>query len=121
RVTPEFREYLLDSVTLAALGMVADVVPLHDENRIFVRHGLAHMAQTRSIGLRSLLQTSGLAEKKTLTAMDVSFTIAPRLNAAGRLGCARLVVELFTTTSPERATELARYLEKQNEERQKIE
>jgi single-stranded-DNA-specific exonuclease len=121
KVTPEFREYLLDSVTLAALGMVADVVPLHDENRIFVRHGLARMAQTSSVGLRSLLQTAGLGEKKALTAADVSFTLAPRLNAAGRLGCARLVVELLTTTSPERAGELARYLERQNEERQKIE
>ncbi len=121
KVTPQFREYLLDSVTLAALGMVADVVPLRDENRIFVRHGLARMAQTNSIGLQALLQSAGLAAKKSLTARDVGFTLAPRLNAAGRLGCARLVVELLTTTSKERAAEVARYLEKQNEERQKIE
>lgn len=121
KVSPQFREFLLDSVTLAALGMVADVVPLLDENRTFVRHGLARMAETSSVGLRALLQASGLGEKKKLTATDVSFTLAPRLNAAGRLGCARLVVELLTTTSRERAAEIARYLEKQNEERQKIE
>src|SRR5207302_7218218 len=97
---------------LAALGMVADVVPLQDENRTFVRHGLARMAGTKSVGLRALLQAAGLAEKKQLTATDVSFTLAPRLNAAGRLGCARLVVELLTTTAPARAAEIARYLEK---------
>lgn len=121
KVTPQFREFLLDSVTLAALGMVADVVPLLDENRTFVRHGLARMAATASVGLRALLQASGLAEKKKLTATDVSFTLAPRLNAAGRLGCARLVVELLTTKLPQRAAEIARYLEKQNEERQRLE
>src|SRR5207244_3669097 len=68
KVTPQFREYLLDSVTLAALGMVADVVPLLDENRTFVRHGLGRMPATTSVGLRALLQASGLAERKKLTA-----------------------------------------------------
>jgi single-stranded-DNA-specific exonuclease len=121
RVTPPFREFLLDSVALAALGMVADWVPLQDENRIIVRHGLARLRLTRSVGLRALLSASGLAEKQDICAADVSFTLAPRLNAAGRLGCARLVVELLTTESRERANDLARFLEGQNTQRQQIE
>lgn len=121
RVTPQFREYLLESVTLAALGMIADVVPLHDENRIFVRHGLARLQRTSSVGLKALLEVTGLSGKSVLRALDVGYTLAPRLNAAGRLGCARLVVELLTTSSSSRALELARFLDKQNEQRQQIE
>jgi single-stranded-DNA-specific exonuclease len=121
KVTPQFREFLLDSVTLAALGMVADWVPLHDENRIIVRHGLTRLARTHSPGLLALLEAAGLKGKSDLKASDISFALAPRLNAAGRLGCARLVIDLLTTTSQSRALEVARFLEKQNEERQQIE
>ncbi len=121
KVTPRLREFLLDSVTLAALGMVADFVPLLDENRIFVRHGLRRLARTTSPGLAALLESAGLQDKAALQASDISFALAPRLNAAGRLGCARLVVDLLTTTSRPRATELARFLENQNQERQQIE
>jgi single-stranded-DNA-specific exonuclease len=121
RVLPHLRDFLLEAVSLAALGMVADWVPLQDENRIVVRHGLARLSTTASVGLRALLEASGLGETKALCAADVSFALAPRLNAAGRLGCARLVVELLTTTSRERAVELTRYLEGQNAQRQQIE
>jgi single-stranded-DNA-specific exonuclease len=121
KVTPNFREFLLDGVTLAALGTVADVVPLHDENRILVRHGLARLRQTGSVGLRALIEMAGLAEKADLRASDIGFRLAPRINAVGRLGCARLVVELLTTTAPHRAVDLARVLEKQNEDRQTLE
>lgn len=121
KVTPRFRDFLVESVVLAALGMIADVVPLLDENRIFVRHGLARLAATSSVGLKALLEAAELAAKPELCAADVGFTLAPRLNAAGRLGCARLVVELLTTTSPSRAQELARFLNTQNEQRQQIE
>jgi single-stranded-DNA-specific exonuclease len=121
KVTPRLREFLLDSVALAALGMVADFVPLHDENRVFVRHGLRRLARTTSPGLAALLEAAGLYGKAELRASDISFALAPRLNAAGRLGCARLVVDLLTTTSRSRATELARFLENQNQERQQIE
>ncbi len=121
KVTPQFREFLLDSVALAALGMVADWVPLQSENRIIVHHGLARLGRTTSPGLLALLEAAGLKGKADLKASDISFALAPRLNAAGRLGCARLVVELLTTTSPPRAAELARFLEKQNLERQQLE
>jgi single-stranded-DNA-specific exonuclease len=121
KVTPQFREFLLDAVTLAALGTVADVVPLHDENRILVRHGLARLKQCGSIGLRALIDAAGLGEKSALRASDVGFRLAPRINAVGRLGCARLAVELLTTTVQTRAVDLARVLEQQNEDRQTLE
>jgi single-stranded-DNA-specific exonuclease len=121
RVTPRFREYLLDSVALAALGIVADVVPLHDENRILVRHGLQRLQKVPSLGLKALLESAGLAAGADLKASDIGFRLGPRLNAAGRLGCARLVVELLTTTSAEKAADVARYLEEQNQKRQTME
>jgi single-stranded-DNA-specific exonuclease len=121
KVTPRFRDYLMDSVALASLGTVADVVPLHDENRILVRHGLVRIKQSPSVGLQALIEAAGFTNGSSLRAYDIGFRLAPRLNAAGRLGCARLVIELLTTNSPQRAKDLARYLEEQNQERQKIE
>ncbi|HEY7330273.1 MAG TPA: single-stranded-DNA-specific exonuclease RecJ [Gemmataceae bacterium] len=121
KVTPRFRDYLLDSVALAALGVVADVVPLHDENRILVRHGLHRLRQTTLPGLQALYTAAGLTVDAPLRAADIGYKLAPRLNAAGRLGCARLVVELLTTPRPEQATQLARYLEEQNTQRQTLE
>jgi single-stranded-DNA-specific exonuclease len=120
RVSPRLREFLLDAVAMAALGLVADVVPLHDENRVYVRHGLRRLADKPTVGLAALLEAAGLAGKP-VRAEDVGFKLAPRLNAAGRLGCARLVVELLTTGSPQRAKDLATYLESQNQQRQIIE
>jgi single-stranded-DNA-specific exonuclease len=121
RVTPRFRDCLLDGVALAALGVVADVVPLHDENRILVRHGLHRLRTAAPLGLQALAESAGLQAGADLKASDVAFKLAPRLNAAGRLGCARLVVELLTTTAREKAQDLARFLEKQNQERQTVE
>ncbi len=121
KVTPKFREYLLDSIALATLGVVADVVPLLDENRILVRHGLHRLRQMSLPGLQALCASAGLAPQTALRASDIGFRIAPRLNAAGRLGCARLVVDLLTTPRAEQATQLARYLEEQNAQRQALE
>ncbi len=121
RVSPEFRELLLDCVALAALGTIADVVPLCDENRILVRFGLNRLLQHPSVGIKALLEATRLNERSSLKAADVGFKIAPRLNAIGRIGWARNVVELLTTTSQQRAADLARHLEKANEERQQLE
>ncbi len=121
KVTPRFREYLLDSVALAALGVVADVVPLHDENRILVRHGLHRLRQSTLPGLQALCTSAGFAPGAALRASDIGYKIAPRLNAAGRLGCARLVVDLLTTPRQEQAAQLAHYLEEQNSQRQTLE
>jgi single-stranded-DNA-specific exonuclease len=121
KVSPPHREFLMNAVVLAALGLIADVMPLSGENRVFVRFGLARLRRAPTLGLRALLEAAGLTDKKEFAADDVSFKLAPRLNAAGRLGCARLAVELLTTTSEDRATALARFLEKQNQDRQQLE
>ena len=121
RVSSELRELLLDALGLAALGLIADVVPLQDENRIFVRHGLARIREKPSVGLRALMEAAELGGEKPITSEDVGFRLAPRLNAAGRLGCARLAVELLTTTNAVKAKELAEYLEAQNQQRQGLE
>jgi single-stranded-DNA-specific exonuclease len=121
KVAPHLREFLLDAVALASLGLIADVVPLHDENRIFVKHGLARIRSSPSVGVKALLESAGLTPGNPIKAEDVAFKLAPRLNAAGRLGCARLVVELLTTTNVTRARDLAAYLDGQNKDRQALE
>jgi single-stranded-DNA-specific exonuclease len=121
KVSPPLREFLLDAVAFASLGTVADVVPLHEENRIFVRHGLVRLKQKPPAGLKALIESANLHSKTALTATDIGFAIAPRLNAAGRLGSARLAVELLTTPSAQRAADLARWLEQQNIRRQSME
>lgn len=121
KVTPELREFLLDGILLAAMGTVADVVPLFEENRIFVRHGLARMRAKPMMGLLALMKCAKLDSKLNVGAVDIGYAIAPRINAAGRLGTARLAVELLTTRNQQRADILADYLERQNQERQLIE
>jgi len=121
KVTERYREYLLDAVGLAALGVVADVVPLQDENRIIVHHGVRRLRQTSLVGLKALYEEAGLGSGEGLRASDIGYGLAPRMNAAGRLGCARLVVDLLTTTRQDRAAELARCLEEQNQKRQTLE
>jgi len=121
KVRADLREVLLDGVGLAALGLVADVVPLRDENRIFVKHGLERIRTKPTLGLRALLAQAGLTAGDSLNSEDIGYRLAPRLNAAGRLGCARLAVELLTTRAPGRAAELARFLEAQNAQRQSLE
>ena len=121
KVTPQLRDFLLDAVALAAMGTVADVVPLFEENRIFVRHGLARLKEQPTLGLQALLKTAKLAGKSRILAGDVGFSLAPRINAAGRLGTARAAVELLTTPSSQRAGILADHLEDQNRDRQLLE
>ena len=121
RVTPRFKDFLLDAVALASLGVVADVVPLHGENRILVRHGLHRLSQAPPAGVRALCAAAGLADGAAVRASDVGFRLAPRLNAAGRLGSARQVVELLMTTDEERAAQLAGELEDKNVQRQFLE
>ena len=121
KVAERFREYLLDALALGALGLVADVMPLRDENRIFVRHGLNRLGTKPTVGIKALIDAAGLSETKNLRSEDIGFRLAPRINAAGRLECARLVVELLTTTNLVRAKVLAEYLEDLNAKRQALE
>jgi single-stranded-DNA-specific exonuclease len=121
KVTAAHRDFLLQATTLAALGTVADVVPLLDENRVIVRHALKLMLEHAPLGLKALLPLTPLKQKATLTAEDIAFTLAPRLNAAGRLGQAQLGVELLTTQDPKRAAALAEYIERLNADRESLE
>lgn len=119
--TPQMKKFLQGAMALAAIGTIADVVPLRDENRIIVRYGLKSLKELSTPGLKALMAVAGLHEKKELNAEDIAFNIAPRINAAGRLGQARLAVELLTTPDVERAEKLAEYLEEQNRVRQTVE
>ena len=121
RVGEAMRMFLMRAVGLAAIGTVADVVPLVDENRILVRHGLNCLRHYPTPGLLALEQVTGLAKNPQISCEDVGFTIAPRLNAAGRLGQAPLAVELLTTENPERALKLAEFIHGLNEQRQTLE
>jgi single-stranded-DNA-specific exonuclease len=109
-------ESLLD---LVALATIADVVPLQDENRGFVREGLAQLTRGARCGIRALKQVAGVT--RDCTAETIAFKLAPRLNAAGRLDHAMLGVQLLTTESPAEAQRLADRLEQLNRERQTIE
>ncbi|HJT21326.1 MAG TPA: single-stranded-DNA-specific exonuclease RecJ [Nitrospira sp.] len=109
-------ESLLD---LVALATVADVVPLQDENRGFVREGLAQLSRGARCGIRALKQVAGITGD--CTPETIAFKLAPRLNAAGRLDHAMIGVQLLTTESPAEAQQLAERLEQLNRERQAIE
>ncbi|MBQ2788680.1 MAG: DHH family phosphoesterase [Thermoguttaceae bacterium] len=155
--SPEMREFLVRAVGLAALGTIADVVPLQDENRTLVRFALARsFISDMPLGLKYLIEVAGINPNKKLTSEDVGFSIAPRLNAAGRevlherspkdeedernwqiaksllenpcrlavagqMGLASLGVELLVTDRPERARELAPFVNNLNATRQKLE
>jgi single-stranded-DNA-specific exonuclease len=88
---------------LCAIGTVADVVPLTDENRVIVRHGLKTLKAAPTIGVAALIRAAGLDKKPELSTEDIGFMLAPRLNAAGRLGQGELGIELLSTDSYERA------------------
>lgn len=102
---------------LVALGTVADVMPITGENRIIVAAGLKKMAETGNVGLEMLLREAGMKHKR-LTSSTISFVLAPRINAAGRMGRAELAAELFLTHDPVRAQSLAAQLCEQNKLRQ---
>lgn len=119
RVHPALREVLIEMLAFAALGSIADVVPLVDENRVIVKHGLRQVPHSRNEGLRALIVASGLDSDKVDTE-DVGFRLAPRLNAIGRLGHAAEALELMTEATGDRARELAERLSRVNDERKSI-
>jgi len=120
--TPGRLERVLRSfLKLVAIGTIADMVPLQGENRIFAKVGLDALRKPKQAGLRALLHLAGAGSSRPVAAGRIAFQIAPRLNAAGRMDTARLVVELFTTDDPERAQKLAAQLNALNRERQEAE
>jgi single-stranded-DNA-specific exonuclease len=122
KASPAMRNFLISSFNLVALATVADVMPLENENRVFVRHGLKAMVDdTASVGLKALLLVSKLVGKDRLTSYNLSFALAPRINAAGRLRHADAAVRLLTTNDPAEAKALAEALEECNTQRQEVE
>lgn len=115
-----FKAFLRDAMGLVALATVADVVDLVGENRVLVAHGLASLRNSPHPGLKALRESAELGALP-LTTQDIGFKLAPRLNAAGRLGKPGLVIELLTTDDAQRAQQLAQELTQANEERRRIE
>lgn len=115
---PEWDKWLLD---LVAIGTVADCHLLLGENRILVKFGLKVLQKTRWLGLRMLMENSGVdVNKKTPDTITLGFTIAPRINAAGRLEHADIALKLLTTTDYAEAIDLANRIEEINRRRQDI-
>ncbi len=122
RVSSQFRELLVESLAFAALGLIADVVPLTGENRVIASFGLRQLKSARNPGLRALLEVTRLDTKKhAYDDYDVGFMLAPRLNAIGRMDHARQAVELFTSADADRAGEIAAALDAENRRRQQVE
>jgi single-stranded-DNA-specific exonuclease len=111
---------LRDLLDIVAIGTVADVVPLIDENRIFVKFGLEELKKSSNRGISALKVISGL-EPHQLNATAIAFRIAPRINAAGRIDDQNLGVKLFTTLDPEEAASIAEKLNSLNSKRQSME
>ena len=106
--------------TLAAIGTVADVMRMEDENRAIVSCGLEALPHTDFVGVHALLKEAGLLGKP-ITSIQIGFVLSPRINAAGRMGAADLAADLLETDDPARAEELARELCALNRERQAVE
>jgi single-stranded-DNA-specific exonuclease len=110
----------LAMLKLVALGTIADLVPLRGENRALAVHGLAGLATAVNPGLRALMEVAGV-DPRRVTAGDVGFRLAPRINAAGRVGHPDYAAEMFMTNDQAVARELAGKLERLNQERREIE
>jgi single-stranded-DNA-specific exonuclease len=110
---------LREHLDLVALGTVADIVPLHGENRVFVKKGLPILAASQKAGVQALLKVAGVPANPT--ASHIGFQIGPRINAAGRIDSAEAAYQLLTTEDPEEAKEISEFLDEQNRERQTLE
>jgi single-stranded-DNA-specific exonuclease len=109
-----------DYLDLAALGTIADLVPLRTENRILAAHGLRALGEARRQGVRALISVSGMEPGGVLTSVDVSYRIGPRINASGRLADASLPLRLLLSDDPDDCLRDAAQLDSINRERQEI-
>ncbi len=120
KLEPRLRDFMIGATSLAAMGTVADIVDLRGENRILTSYGLKALPDCKLSGIQALIETAGLTGHQ-LDSFHIGFRLAPMLNAAGRMGHARLAVELLTSDSPIRSMQIAEYLKEQNSQRQQCE
>lgn len=120
RVSAPLREKLTESLALVAMATVADVVPLVEENRVAVVYGLALLRRSPSPGIRALMEVARVADGEP-GVEDVAFRLAPRINAAGRMGDAGRALELLVTEDPARARALAEEVDGENRARRAVE
>ena len=113
-------EVLKNYADMVCLGTVADVMPLQGENRVFVSRGLEALRHTHRPGIAALMAESG-CDPKNVSSSSIGFMLAPRINAAGRMGQIELAVELFLTDDPARASHVAKQLCDLNRQRQSVE
>ena len=116
----EYEQVMESFGAFAAIGTVGDVVPLTGENRYLVKKGLELLEYNENLGLQALLEVTGM-KGKPVTSQKVAFGLAPRINAAGRMGSAKLAVQLFLSEDPEEAAQLAEELNGMNARRQEEE
>lgn len=120
KLEPKMREFMISATSLAAMGTIADIVDLRGENRVLTSYGLKALPGCKLSGIQALIETAGLTGHE-LDSFHIGFRLAPMLNAAGRMGHARLAVELLTSESSVRSMQIAEYLKEQNSQRQQCE
>lgn len=120
RLPEALRDLLMDMLSFAALGTVADVVPLVGENRVITSYGLGQIKRTRFAGLNAMIDAASLRDEK-IDAYHVGFVLGPRLNACGRMGHARDAVHLLTGASEDEAAHIASFLTTENNRRRATE
>ena len=113
-------EVLAEYADMVCLGTVADVMLLQGENRVFVNRGLESLRNTQRVGIAALMRESGCTPEN-VSASSIGFMLAPRINAAGRMGRIELAIELFLTEDPQKAEEVAKALCELNRQRQAVE
>lgn len=119
KVCERMRTMLINATALASLGTIADVVPLVGENRAIAVLGLLAVASTQHVGLRAMVDA--FSNGGPLSVRDIGFGLAPRINAAGRMGHASNAIEMLITDSPQRAVQITRELDELNEQRKAVE
>ncbi|GIX06314.1 MAG: hypothetical protein KatS3mg115_0717 [Candidatus Poribacteria bacterium] len=120
-VSPEEDERLLRVLDLVALGTVADMAEIRDENRVLAKLGMEVLSRRERLGVRALAEVARLREDLELSSTHIGFVLGPRINAAGRLSTSEKVVRLLTTSSEEEAREIAELLDAENRQRREIE
>ena len=110
---------LSDLLEVAAIATIGDVMPLVDENRVLVKHGLKSLMNTNNLGLRALIKATGMEGKK-ISAYSIGFVIGPCLNAGGRLENALVALNMFMSESSDEANEYAMHLKELNDERKNL-